>query len=66
MTVGKGVDVRNGILVTLIESVIGSGDDAEGRPDSISDALEQPVANTINSNRKNNRFISIWLPPAIV
>ena len=59
VTVGRGVDVRNGVLVPIIGLVIGSGSDVAGRPGSISDMLEQPVA-TVNRNNKKYRLIRLY------
>ena len=53
-----GGNVRNGVLIAIIERVIGSGDDVVARPGAKSDTLEQ-LAATINRDKKNNRFIRL-------
>ncbi|MGB7873258.1 MAG: hypothetical protein WBL25_02655, partial [Anaerolineales bacterium] len=58
VTVGRGVDVRNGVLLAIIEFIISSGDDVAGKPGSTSDTLEQPAA-TINRDNKNNRIVRL-------
>ena len=62
VTVGMGGDVRNGVLVPMIEFVIGSGDDIEVRSSSISDTLEQLAVADNSNNNKKHRCIKITLP----
>ena len=54
--VGRGVEVKNGVLVSTTGFVVGSGDGTAVRSDFGSGALEQP-ATVISINNKNSRFI---------
>ena len=56
VTVGRGVDVENGVLVLIIEFIAGSGDNKVVKPGFGSDVPEQ-LANTMNINNENNRFM---------
>jgi len=55
--VGRGVEVKNGILVSTTGFVVASGDGAEvGSGFEVDMLFEHPVT-TISTNNKNCRFI---------
>jgi hypothetical protein len=55
--VGKGVEVRKGVLVVTIKLAMGSGDDTVARSGSKADMLEQQLAATINRDNNNKYLI---------